>query len=75
MSRRVAHRLATEASTTTCARCLDAVHVDAGTWHPAERNNPTRPVCDRCAQRDDPDGFAMTVAFRRMSKPIVRGAA
>ncbi len=68
MTARIAHRLAREHSNSPCARCLTIAELAAGQWHATEPGDLDRPVCDHCARRDDPDGFAMVAAFRRMAR-------
>ncbi len=66
MTVRIAHRLAREHSSSPCARCLSIVDVAAGQWHATEPGDLDRPVCDRCAERGDHDGYAHLLAWRRM---------
>jgi hypothetical protein len=65
MTHRVTAQLARTTGTAPCSRCLDTVPVAAGAWIAAEPDATHRAVCDRCAERDDPAGYAALVAWRR----------
>lgn len=65
MSSPIAHLLASAADEVTCSRCLDTIAVAAGRWHAIEPDDPRAPVCDSCARRDDPPGYAGVLAWRR----------
>ena len=67
MTARIAHRFARVATLAACSRCLTQWTMRAGDWHAAEHGDPGVPVCDRCAQADDPDGWRTVAAFRRMA--------
>jgi hypothetical protein len=71
MTTRVAHRLPKTTGTAPCSRCLDVIDVRAGHWLAAEPDGP-RAVCDRCAERDDVQGFAALTAWRRAARPTRR---
>lgn len=75
MTARVAHRLPDVAASVVCTRCLTVCDLAAGYWHAGEPGNPHGWVCDRCAERDDAQGFGMVASFRRMSRPTWRSAA
>lgn len=65
MSARVVAQLARTTGRGQCARCFDQVAVHAGRWHAADVDASHRAVCDRCASRDDPAGWAQVTAWRR----------
>lgn len=65
MTSRVAHVLARCSGSAACARCLGTVPVAAAAWHAAEREATHLPICDLCARRDDPAGYAALLAWRR----------
>lgn len=75
MTTRIAHRLAHQATAASCTRCLDVFELRAGAWHAGEPGHPLQAVCDRCARRDDPNGFEMVASFRRMAGATWRTAA
>ena len=66
MTARIAHRLSGECSSSPCARYLAMVDVTAGEWHAVEPGGLDRVIRDRCARRDDHDGYAHLLAWRRM---------
>lgn len=72
---RIAYRFARERSSAPCGRCLTIVAVAPGDWYAAEPDDLGRPICDRCAERDDAGGFAMVCGFRRAARPTWRTAA
>ena len=61
---RIAPRMARQ-TVMGCTRCLDTIEVPTDTWYSAEPEGGA--VCARCAQRDDPGGFAMAAAYHRMA--------
>lgn len=74
-SLRIGHRMAREATTAGCTRCLDTTELPAGTWHATDPTDDGRHLCDRCAAADDPPGYAQLLAWRRMARPTWRTAA
>lgn len=75
MTARVAPVLARTSGNAPCTRCLDVVDVTAGRWHAADAAETHRAVCDRCALRDDAQGFANLLAWRRAARPTRKSAA
>jgi hypothetical protein len=69
MTARVTAVLARTTGQAPCSRCLATVPVAAGTWHAADVDATHRAVCDRCARRDDPAGYAALLAWRRAARP------
>jgi hypothetical protein len=72
MTARVTAVLARTTGRAPCSRCLGTVPVAAGTWHAAEADATHRAVCDRRTERDDVQGFAALLAWRRAATPTTR---
>jgi hypothetical protein len=72
---RVAHVLARCSGIAACARCTGTVPVAAGAWHAAELLADHHAICDPCAKRDDPAGYAGLLRWRRAARPTRRSAA
>lgn len=66
MTARIAQRLARERSSAPCSRCLWFVALAVGEWHAVGPGGLDRVICDRWAARDDNDGYAHLLAWRRM---------
>jgi Fe2+ or Zn2+ uptake regulation protein len=66
------HRVVAQLSRTTgrvqCSRCLDVIDVTSGHWRAAEADHHHVVVCDRCSQRDDPDGWQTVEAWRKAAR-------
>lgn len=75
MTARTVCVLARTSGTAPCSRCLDDVAVHAGAWHAADADATHRAVCDACARRDDPQGYAQLAAWRRAATATRRSAA
>jgi len=68
---RIGHRIADQARTAGCTRCLSTAELTTGTWHATDPAADGRYVCDSCAEKDDAEGFAQVLAWRRMSRPTL----
>jgi hypothetical protein len=67
MSARTVCVLARTTGTAPCSRCLGFLDITSGRWRAAEPGHPEHPICDGCAKRDDPQGHATLLAWRRAS--------
>lgn len=73
MTARTVCVLARTTGSAPCHRCLDTVAVTAGAWHAAAAAETHRAVCDRCSERDDPDGHTTLLAWRRAANGPATG--